>query len=248
VSTIVVVSTGFHAEQYVASCIKSVIEQTVQAIQVLLCDDDATLFVADQACRRAMGRSSRVCLRRGDGTSMESVFRVIHTLSPSDIVAWLDADDWLACPEALETVRDAYESGDVWLTYGSFSCWPGGATGKCAAYPPEVIASRSFRHAPWVASHLKTFRAGLFQRIREQDLRKPDGSWITESTDRAAMWPMLEMAGERHRFIEKVLVEYNVANSASVHNADGQRLKSGETETERLRAIPVYPRHDTRPW
>jgi hypothetical protein len=71
-----------------------------------------------------------------------------------------------------------------------------------------------YRHAPWVTSHLRTFYAGLFKRIKLSDLLY-DGNFIPCSADFAMMYPMLEMAAERSKFIPDVLYVYNRQNPIS---------------------------------
>lgn len=248
-TTIVVVSTAYRAEQYAARCVESVMGQTLQVPHVFMADDAPTLFVAEQALKRQLHRSVLTVLRHGYGSQLESVYRVMESLPPETVVCWLDGDDWLARPDAIEIVRSVYDSGDVWLTFGSFECWPHDPERRgCAPYAPDVVADGSYRKAPWLASHLKTFRAGLFLAIRERDLKQPDGSWMTEVTDRATMWPMLEMAGERHRFIPEVLVTYNGSNPRSIPNAGGERLSKEAFETERMIRMPRYPRLPWPPW
>ena len=151
----------------------------------------------------ASGQSPRL-------SATENFRRVVMALDPSDVVVCLDGDDWLAHDLALVRVEAQHALG-AWVTYGSFAAAPeppgSGRPGFTRPYP-----SSAYRREPWLASHLKTFRAGLYQRIREDDLRV-DGEWCM-AQDLAMMFPILEMAGpSRIVHISDVLYVYNWATS-----------------------------------
>jgi len=156
---------------------------------------------------------------------------VIRPRAPREIVVWLDGDDWLADDHALEHVASIYSTDpDVWLTYGSY-VHADGRRGICAPYE-----STAYRVEPWKASHLRTFRAGLFQRIKPENLR------FDLAVDQAVMLPMLEMAGAaRVKFVPRVLAIYNYANSYE-HRASAYELAAERRAARAIRALPTYPR------
>lgn len=159
-------------------------------------------------------------------TVTQNVRRAVRRLPPSEIVVWLDGDDWLAHERALERVQAEYEDRSVWLTYGSYRC-ADGRPGHCAPYAPPY----DYRRQPWLASHLKTFRAGLFHYLTDVDLLGPDLAPIRNAHDVAIMIPMLEMAGpERVRFIADTLAIYNYANSLEHNGGLGARKAERDAE------------------
>lgn len=206
-SDIVVVSTALNAAAYAARCVRSVREQTVDARHVYVdaASDDETAIEA-----RLAGGPSTFVIPSEDRLSVIANLRdVIRRLPRDSIVCWLDGDDWLSHPRALERVAREYEDSEVWLTYGQFE-WPDKRIGFAGAYDAAVHADNAYRRAPWLATHLKTFRAGLFMSIPADMLRDESGRDYELSVDQAVMLPMLEMAGEAHqRFIPDVLVHYN---------------------------------------
>ncbi len=118
----------------------------------------------------------------------------------------------------------------VWLTYGSY-VHADGRRGICAPYE-----STAYRVEPWKASHLRTFRAGLFQRIKPENLR------FDLAVDQAVMLPMLEMAGAaRVKFVPRVLAIYNYGNSYE-HRASAYELAAERRAARAIRALPTYPR------
>jgi hypothetical protein len=160
----------------------------------------------------------------------ENLRSVIEDLPPHEVVAWVDGDDWLAHDSALAYVERAYQDPDVRLTYGSYEC-ADGRPGLCAPY-----RTTDYRKEVWRASHLKTFRAGLFQRIKPEDLE------FTLAVDQSVMLPMLEMAGPEHvRFIPQVLYIYNYVASYE-HNATPEQLTAEHDAVVAIRSREPYGR------
>ncbi len=137
--------------------------------------------------------------------AMENLYNVISALASDTVVVWVDLDDWLAHDHVLERVQSMHDAG-AWVTYGSFQ-FADGRLGHVRPY-----ANTNYRNAPWLASHLKTFRAGLFQRIERDDLRYM-GDWLFRCVDTAIMLPVLEMASERVTCCNEILYIYNYANA-----------------------------------
>jgi hypothetical protein len=173
--------------------------------------------------------------------ALENVFERVSTLPADRIVAWVDLDDWLATDHALATVARVYEDPECWMTYGSYVC----ADGRRGIASP--LTHDDFRGGPWIYSHLKTFRAGLFQKIALQDMQV-DGRWISLAIDLCLMFPMLEMSGAAHvRFCPEVLYVYNYAASYE-HNATTAALLAEHEQARHLRSLPRYRRLGARPW
>ncbi len=161
-------------------------------------------------------------------TKMQNLAETIATLPPDRVVALVDGDDFLAHRHALERIAKEHEAG-AWVTYGSF-VQSDGKPGFAAPY-----LTTDYRHQPWQATHLKTFRAGLFQRIRPEHLRQPNGEWIDRGDDPCFMWCCLELAGaDRVRFIPDVLYVY--------HHADSWELGASLEERQHERNIVEHAR------
>lgn len=170
----------------------------------------------------------------------QNLHEVVSALESMDIVVCLDGDDWFSRPDALLRVQREYnEHPETLVTWGSYEH----ADGRmgCAAPWPTCERPCAPRGAPWVFSHLKTFRAGLFQRIKRADLMI-GGEWIHRCVDMATMFPILEMARpDRARFIPDVLYTYNFKSSFEFNAPDADRRV--EIEYARiLRSRPAYER------
>ena len=151
-----------------------------------------------------------------------NVLEAVGSVSPSEIVVWLDGDDWLAAPDVLQYVADTHEHG-AWVTWGSFEF----ADGR-PGFAADLDWSRPVRQQPWVTTHLKTFRAGLLHRMRDEDLHWPDGT--AAPWDMLVMFAAIEMAGpDRCRFCPTVLSIYNFANS--------YEFRHGPSEERRIEGL-----------
>ena len=170
-------------------------------------------------------------------THSENLYDVVSAIDPDDVVVQIDGDDWLARSDALEIVAHLYEDPEVWLTYGSFLDTNGSNFGIDGPYAPN----EDIRTSPWRCSHLKTFRAGLFQCIDPEDLRWPGREFTARAVDSAIMFPMFEMAGwERTRWVKEVIYTYNWENCTYVTNPE---LKSdGVTAAWFFMSKPHYHR------
>lgn len=84
----------------------------------------------------------------------------------SDVIVMIDGDDKLADEYVLSRLRDLYGKPDCWMTYGSCADSHGRRTDVSYPYAQDIIRNSSYRKSKWLASHLKTFRYGLWKRIR----------------------------------------------------------------------------------
>lgn len=168
-------------------------------------------------------------------THWENLIAAIDPLPPEIVVVSLDGDDWLLGDDALATVAQAHAAG-AWVTWGQF-VYADGRPGFSAPLPHGA----DVRRVPWVTSHLKTFRAGLFQRIDPEHF-KFRGKWMEHARDMALMYPCIEMAGpERCTFIPEVLYVYNSANSTEHHMSPQDRLDEQE-QVAHVRGLAPYAR------
>ena len=160
--------------------------------------------------------------RRG---AMANWYEAISACPDHKVVVNLDGDDMLAHRSVLALLAHVYQQYDVWLTYGQFGLWPQGGRGWCEKMPEHIVKNNAFRDYNPMPSHLRTFYAWLFKKIKKEDFMH-EGDFFTITCDQAMMFPMMEMAGERHAFINQIVYWYNTMNSTSDHVADNGRLQS----------------------
>ena len=66
---------------------------------------------------------------------------------------------------------------------------------------------------PWVTSHLRTFKRGLWRFIKDEDMKDTTGKYYSMAWDMAIMYPLLEMAGlQKIKFIDRIMYVYNDVN------------------------------------
>lgn len=169
--------------------------------------------------------------------AMTNVSRLLSGVPPETIVAWVDLDDRLLGTDALAKVAQRHTEG-AWVTYGSFR-FKDGRPGFAAQYPLDA----NVRTHPWLATHLKTFRAGLFHRIHPNRLQKPGEKDYCQ--DLAVMLPAMEMAGpERCAFIPDTLYEYDLAASHEF-STDSAGHRAERESAAWFRSLPTYARRET---
>jgi hypothetical protein len=152
-------------------------------------------------------------IRLGTMAGFRTVMKV-GRFPPSDPVCLLDMDDRLMDSTVLERVALEYQDASCWVTHGSYIT----RSGRPARFTGPYKPGERFRVAGWRASHLKTFRAGLFSHIKNTSLKGLDGRYLRVCSDLAIMFPLLEMAGhDRIRYIPDILYEYNDLNPFNDH-------------------------------
>lgn len=143
--------------------------------------------------------------------ALANLYFAIHSCPNDAIILTYDGDDWFYDEHVLEYLNSIYQDPNVWLTYGQYVEYPSGNLGICAPFPENVVKKSSYRKETWVSSHLRTFYAGLFKNIKQEDLMW-EGTFFPMTWDLAIMFPMLEMAGHHVRFIDRILYVYNLDN------------------------------------
>lgn len=82
-----------------------------------------------------------------------------------EVIVPVDGDDRLMHADVLARVADAYADDGCWLTYGSYANEHGERGKECSPYPTRVVSQGSFRDHAWRATHLKTFKRGLWRHV-----------------------------------------------------------------------------------
>lgn len=214
---IVVVTPFYNPGEFLEQCVASLITQKHDNFHIIFVDDAST----DGAFDRLPKDLPNVTIIRNDvrKTALENLHTVImNHCSPDDIVTLVDGDDWLPNKKVLAYIDDYYQQNDCWIMYGQAS-WTDGRRGFASAYPEAEFLD--IRHSPFRVSHLRTFRAGLYHKIAEQDptfacLKDASGEFYKMTYDVAIMFPLLEMAGfNKTSFNDTILYTYNRSNPIS---------------------------------
>lgn len=150
--------------------------------------------------------------------AMANLYGAIHSCKDHEIAVLVDGDDWLYHPDVLKHLNEVYSSSEVWFTHGNLMEYPMGHVTWCEPIPASVIANKTYRQSK-CPSHLRTFYVWLFKKIRLQDFLYK-GEFLRMAWDMAIMYPLAEMAEERHAFISEVTYSYNMSNPINDNKVD----------------------------
>jgi len=146
----------------------------------------------------------------------------------------LNGDDWLPDPGVFRFFNKVYRDDSVWMTYNTIRQTDGTLLFQV---PPSRALRRSlaYRSAPWLTSHLHTFRIALYRLVSIDLLKDPSTGELWDlSQDQAVYLSMLEMAADHARHIYRVTCTY-YPHSASDHVRD----QAAQLEAAaRIRSLP----------
>ena len=214
-----VVIPSYNNEKWVDKCLSSALRQDYDNYEVVYindCSTDKTLEHAQSIFERSSApEGSKVINNEINKKALRNLSYSIKESREDTIIVTLDGDDWLPNDKVLKTLDEVYSSGDVWMTAGSYVDNVTGRIGQ-----PNIDSNYwtgNIRMKPWTISHLRTFRRGLFMKIRPEDLLDDDGDFYKFTFDQVMMYPMAEMSGPEHfREIKDVMYVYNRRNPISV--------------------------------
>jgi glycosyltransferase involved in cell wall biosynthesis len=213
--------------------------------------DDASTDGSPEVIRELIGSDPRFTLLASEERRFGLRSRIeaaqVAMDSGAEVLVALDLDDWLLGREVNGFLRRLYQDQTLWITYGSFRRWrperrllrlrPKRSPAR--GYSDEEFASAGLRRAPWLGTHLRSWRAGLMRRLDPAWLLGDQGEELTSCEDMALMLPMLEMAGpDRARFVRKALYAYNCHGGTIVKSRRGEQRQIEEM----LRARSPAPR------
>ena len=241
---IVVLVPSYNNARWYQKNLDSVFMQTYNNYRVLYIDDCSTDNTADlvEAYVAEQGFADRVTVIRNEERrrAMANIYAGVHMCQDKEIVVMLDGDDWLANDRVFELLNLVYQQPNVWLTFGNFRMHSRGYSWG-GSIPTKVVRGKQLRSFQPGPSHLRTFYAGLFKKIRREDLCR-DGEFYAYTYDLAMMFPMIEMAGDRYQFIGRVLYIYNDHNPINDHKIDKQMQREIDLE---IRSKTPYERIET---
>lgn len=241
--SLVVLITSYNNQRWVERNLRSVAQQKYDNYRILYINDastDSTAKLVYQLSER-LGLSSKIqvinnaCRKRG----LANYYYTIHELTEDqEIIVCLDGDDWLNGRKVFQEINAAYHNPHVWMTFGNYQIYPSGKEGPYYLMGKNARQNTIVRETNFIPSHLKTFYAWLFKKIQKDDLLYK-GEFFPMAWDTAIMLPMIEMAGERYKFIKSINYIYNGNHSLNNHNIDRKYQLALE---QHVRSRPPYQR------
>jgi glycosyltransferase involved in cell wall biosynthesis len=237
---IVLLITSYNNSQWYKGNLDAAFSQDYTNFRIIYVDDcspDHTGELVEQYVQEH-GWGDRVTLIKNKERKlkMENFYNAVHQLcADKEIIIDYDGDDRLFRPDVLSIVNKAYADSDVWMTYGSYITWPQDIGSNCRVIPDEIVEKNAYREYRWTTTHLKTFYAWLFKKINPEHL-KYEGKFVDMACDIAFMFPMLEMAGGRYRYLTDLLYLYN----------RGTAFNDDKTNRDHQWALELFIRHQPR--
>ncbi len=210
----VIVTTSFNNEKWYLKNLDSIFGQNYTNYRVIYINDISTdktgKLVQEYIRTRCLESKCAYIENQEKKYQVRNLYDAIHMCQDDEIIVTVDGDDWLPDDNVLTKLNKIYNENDIWMTYGQYQNSQG-KIGGASPYSDYVIQTRSFRKDDWRATHLRTFKAFLFKKIKKEDLMYEE-KFLDMAGDLAFMIPMLEMAGNRSMFIPEVLYVYNIDN------------------------------------
>lgn len=252
----VIVITSYNNSEWYKRNLDSVFSQNYSNWRIIYVDDcspDGTGNLVERHVAKSE-YYDKVTLVKNKNRKLKigNFYYAVHAFCRDDeIVIDLDGDDWFAHSHTLSILNDAYQDPDVWVTYGTYKTWPKETWCVCDVVPDWVVEQNAYRMHKWVTSQQRTFYAWLFKKIRCEDFME-GGKFLDMAGDLAYMFPILEMAGGRFKFIRDIIYTYNRANAL---NDDKKNLMRqlyldgtirGRSAYEKIEAWPLINSADNK--
>ena len=132
------------------------------------------------------------------------------------------------------------------MTYGQYTRYPDYQIGMCKPVTRSFLKKGVFRKTKWQYSHLRTFYAGLFQRIKLTDLLDKTSKFFRTGHDLVMMWPMLEMARDHAYFSPEVNYVYNYStplNDAHIRPQEQLDIEAYCRKKSVYQKLTVHPKN-----
>ena len=216
----IIVTTLYNAEKYIERCLYSIMSQRYTDFTCYITDDLST-DNSVSVVKSAIKDDSRFILienkvKMYQPGNYDQVIRNNTSIDDNEIIVEVDGDDWLPDPYTLGRIADVYSNPDIWIANGSFKYHDGRP-----GFSSKQENLDNLRNARFTASHIRTWRAFLWRRIKEDDLKDDNGVYWKVTGDLSFMYPMLEMSGEEHyTFMNEINYVYNESNPINDHKAD----------------------------
>jgi glycosyltransferase involved in cell wall biosynthesis len=214
---LVIVSTFWNSEDYVADCIKSIKNQYYGNFVAYMVDDMSTDNSYNVALEAIDGDERFVLIKNTEKKyKTKNFIDVINNpdIDWDDVIIEIDGDDQLSDNFVLGLINKIYVNEDIWIC-GSKWMDKDGVVGNYGKFSANKARIKS-----WNFSHMRTYRAFLFRMIKEEHLMF-EGEYFKAGCDIGAGIPMLEMAGDAHfYYLDQVTYIYTWHDNQSYSNTN----------------------------
>lgn len=256
---IVVVSTFYNCEKYIADCIKSVASQDYDNYHHFLIDDastDNTFEIAKTAITTLPDslRSKFTLVKNKENCgAVQNQINVFRQITDSNsIIMILDGDDCLVNDNTLFNYYNTLYDANTEFSYGS--CWS--MVDKIPLisqpYPKEILENKTYRQYQFnwgmPYTHLRTFRKYLIDQCRDEEFKDNEGNWYRAGGDGSVFYSLIERADpNKIKCVQDIVYNYNDINplndykvNAAQQNKTAKEIqKKNMTKKKILIAIPT---------
>jgi len=216
----VIVTTAYNCVNYIEKCIGSLMGQTFDDFTCYITDDMSTDNTVEVVKQMIQGDNRFILVENKtkfyQPGNYDQVIRNNDKISNDEIIVEVDGDDWLPDANTLSRINKVYSNPNIWIANGSFR-YSNGTIG----FSSKQTNFGNLRGSRFTASHIRTWRAFLWRKINQEDLKDETGIYWKVTGDLSFMFPMLEMAGEeRYYFMEEINYIYNEENPLNDHKVD----------------------------
>lgn len=183
-------------------------------------DDGTAELVRDYIKKHRVADKVTLVENKVRARKMKNMYSTMRLCEDHEIIVQLDGDDWFSDDQVLNRLNKAYQTQDIWLTYGSYNDYPSNKRGYCAPTPPLWVERKLFRKRKWLYMHPRSFYAWLFKAIKVQDhicelAKDYQGQFYPSADDQTSFWCMIEMAGNRFAYLPEISYICNRGNPLS---------------------------------
>ena len=210
---------SYNNAKYVNNNLRSIKSQTYKNYKILYiddCSDDLTYKIAKKQLSHLFNKNQYNLIKNFERIgSLKSKYVNIHKyVRDNDILIILDGDDFFYTKYALTYLNFIYKTKKVLCTYGSYINLSGKINFQ-KKYSSNVIKKKLFRKY-FHPSHLRTYYAHVFKKIPKEQFLDSDNNFFMTCEDKATMFPIMEIVGHRHYFINYFLYCYNDLNPINI--------------------------------
>lgn len=236
-----IITPSYNNSNWIEYNVASILNQTYSNYDVLYIDDCSTDNTYENVLKIVGDLPNWKVIK--NSSNKGAAYNYVEYLDDfvkdnSDIIIHLDGDDWLYDETVLEKLNDFYNKNNCWMTYGGFLAWDGETAvtpyPQSTNYPEFIHNNKKYRQDLWRASHLRTFRAFLFNSINRDDLKsKIDGEYYWHASDLAWQYPCLEMCPkEKIGVVDFYTSIYNASNQNRVRTQEREATNNVKYEIE----------------
>ena len=231
---IVVISTFYNCEKYIARCIESVAIQDYENYKHFLINDCSTdntervvLATLSQLPADLRSKFTLITNSTRQGAVYNQVNAIRTIVDPNSIVMILDGDDSLVNNNSIFPYYNSVYDGSTEFTYGS--CWSmiDNIPLISQPYPSHIKQNRAYRqhkfnwNMPY--THLRTFKQYLITNIPDAEFKDENGDWYKAGGDGSTFYSLIEAADpNKVKCLQEIVYNYNDINPLNDYKVNSQ--------------------------